>query len=533
MAETNTTSATTAVTMRLMQEGGQQRIPVDSGTGGLNRPFARGTGDGRVASLETLYEFWINNVPDPDSALAQNPNFDEVARQQPDVHACMRLRELTVAKCPANILPSTDKSADPKLAIQVADYVNDVLNGLSNRVNLYQNMQQAVLLGGQGIEFTWANVNGFERPVDFYPVHKSRFVFDRMGNLALLTRTTPVWGSYVQSAPHRTDANTPPIAPKKFKTGEMAFHPPRGKFIYHKYMSGCGSWHRPADEGYIYYGRGEDTYLYIPVTFDQFCMRFNMKAIERGGMPLAVLTYPDSDGISSQVESIAKSIRGEGVVSIPRQVGQDPDGLYKLEFPDISGDGGEMYERFYKSRIKPAIEKILLGGADLLEQSEKGGYASSVAQRSSGPAILFEYDCKNIDETINLQLIPSIVQARFRGLGSEYFPKHALTPERSQDQALQMEVLTAGAALVKVPESYIYAAMGANPPKKNEQTGEMEPSVFIGAPEGGMGRQPRGPGGTFGKKPTSQVKQKKKIGGEKSPRKPEGGKDSKSIGLKK
>jgi hypothetical protein len=41
---------------------------------------------GYSATLETLYDFFINNVPDPDSALAQNADFDEILRQHPDVH---------------------------------------------------------------------------------------------------------------------------------------------------------------------------------------------------------------------------------------------------------------------------------------------------------------------------------------------------------------------------------------------------------------------------------------------------------------
>lgn len=472
-------------TVRMMREGSPHRIPVDSGTGMLNRPTAT-SGGGRLLTLETLWDYFLDMVPDPDSALAQNPEFDEVIRQQPDVHACMRIRELTVASLPARIMPSIAKSIDKNFAQIVADYTNDVLEDLPNRVELYRQMQRAVLYGGHGHEFLWAKVDGANRPVQFFPVDKSRFVFDRLGNLAILTRETPVWGSLVAPDPNRPYAALKKDGPN----GESIWPTPPGKFIYHKYMAEGGPWYRPASEGYIYWGRGENTHLFIPVSFDQFVLRFRMKWLERHGMPLAILYYNDADGVSTEVQRIVNSIRGEGVVLIPRPpgTGMEKD-YYTVEWQEPPGTGVEAFSRFQEEWVTPRIEKILLGGANLLSVGDNGSYGATVDQRDAGARIVFRYDAINIDDTITRQLIPHIVQAKWPGLPQSYFPRHVLAPEEIEDQETRLSVLSQAAQLVPVREDDIYAAANITRPKKtlDRKTGQMieEPCVFTGGNQGG------------------------------------------------
>lgn len=461
-------SPSTAVAIRMTHENGQSRIPIDSMIGTLNRPFAnKGMRDRRTATLETLYDYFINDVPDPDTAMQQDPNFDEKLRQQPDVHACMRLRELTVASMPARVDPSKAKGLDPKIKQEVADYVDDVFNALPNRCDLYRQMQTAVLAGGQGIEFVWAEEEGIERPVEYYPVHKSRFAFDRLGNMALLTRQAPVWGEYVGANPSMIGNDT------------FATLTPPGKFVYHKYMAEGGPWHRPAAEGYIYWGRGEDTNLYIPVTFDQFVLRFRMKWLEKHGMPTTILEYPSSEVSVSDVRKIVESIREEAVIAIPKPPGSDPGHFYNIRFEVPPPSGNDAFERFSETWTKPRIEKIILGGANLLEVGDTGGYSATLDQRDAGASIIFRYDAKNIDETINSQLIPAIVRSRWPNLPPSYYPRHVLASKNDDNEKTRLELLQIAAALVPVREQDVYDAAGLIKPKKLE-SGEEEPSVFLG-----------------------------------------------------
>lgn len=461
---------TQAVTVRLMTEGGTHRIPADSLNGRLYRPQAKGWPGGRMATFETLFDFFIDNVPDPDSALAQDADFDEKLRQQADVHACMRLRELTVASMPAHFQPSSDANINKELAQKVADYCDDVFNGLSNRCDLYRQMQNAVLAGGQGIEFNWNLVQGAWRPTEFNPVHKSRFVFDRLGNMSILTRETPVWGSYVAVNPNRAN----------LVDGHQAWPTPPGKFVYHRYMAEGGPWARPASEGYVYWGRGEDTNLYVPVTFGNFALRFWVKWLERYGIPLNILYHPDNES-TNNIMAIANSVRGESVAFIPRMANSEFDGFYKLDHFQPSGVGADSFRSFLDDWVRTRVEKILLGGANLMQLGPNGSYGATVNQEDRGAQIIFRYDATNIDTTINLQMVPAMCQARFPGLPVAYYPKHTMSAEVGKDRLAEIEILKAAAEMVPVREEDVYEAIGYPAPTDDDKT------VFLGADGAGTG----------------------------------------------
>ncbi|MGD0767488.1 MAG: hypothetical protein ABSB42_04610 [Tepidisphaeraceae bacterium] len=72
-----------------MTEGGAYRMPADSGMGGLYRTFAGAQLGARVSMLETLDEFWMNDVPDLDEALRLDPNIRMKLRMHPDVAAAI------------------------------------------------------------------------------------------------------------------------------------------------------------------------------------------------------------------------------------------------------------------------------------------------------------------------------------------------------------------------------------------------------------------------------------------------------------
>lgn len=446
---------------------GQFRVPIDSGYGDVYRPFATGYKDQRILTLETLYDFFINNVPDPDSAMAQDPNFDAKMDTHPDVVAAFRKRELTVASFQWQIQPSEKRDIDPIFAQKVADYVEDVIEDFPNFVEFIRMMQRAVLLGGQGFELVWANVNGYDRPVEYFPVHKSRFVFDRLGNMAALTRSTPVWGAYVGRTPQR------------MPTGEFAYYTPGGRFIYHKYMAEGGPWQRPADEGYLYWGRGENTRLYIPVTFDNFVIRFRMRWLEKHGMPLTVMYHPDNWNPQA-VTDIATQLREESIIRIPKKIGggeMNRNHFFELDFKEPSKMGYDAFQEFQDNWVKNRIERILLGAADTGEQGEKGGYAAKTQLQDSGPGVIFKYDAQNCSETINHQLIPYIVWARYPGLENKYFPKFVMEPKEEKDEKARLEVAQLASTMVPIRRDEIYEASGFSRPKEGDQDVVFNPNV--------------------------------------------------------
>lgn len=462
-----------------------QTIPKDSGLGNVGRPFAEpasGHGGDRVATLETLYEFFINNVPDPDEALAQNSNADEIIRKHPDVHAAMRLRELTVASMPWHIEASDAPGIDQKLAKRIADYTQEVFNRIPSLTDLYRMMQNAVLHGGTGIEWIWRERNGAQVPVNYFPVHKTRFTFDREGRMAILTRSTPVYGSYVSpgvagaSGVREMSAYTKQLATIN---GQEVYHALPGKFMYHKYMSEGGSWHRPAAEGFVYWGRGENANLWNLVCFDNFAVRFRMKWLERFGFPLTIVYYPAADENSRErLIEVAESIKNETIASVPHPGDGEPDQWYKIDYQQPSMQGTDAFSVFTEQYIKPRIEKILLGGANLLQVGDVGSYGATVDQRDAGAEIIFRYDAQRLSDTLNEQIVSHIVRARWPECPEEYLPKHVMAPKEAVDKKYELDVIQLAAALVPIQKTDVYEAAGLEAPNEDAEPDDI---LFLGS----------------------------------------------------
>jgi len=64
------TEPTELKTIQYLTEGGGCRMTVDSGLAELYCPFSGASQGGRASTLKTLYDFWINDAPDPEDAHA-------------------------------------------------------------------------------------------------------------------------------------------------------------------------------------------------------------------------------------------------------------------------------------------------------------------------------------------------------------------------------------------------------------------------------------------------------------------------------
>jgi phage gp29-like protein len=460
----------------------------------------------------------------------------------------MSIREKSVAGMPLRFEPGTASlsgqrtEGDVSLAEQVKEYVQDVILALPAFDETIRQMMNAVLMGGQGHEWDWQMVDGTARPVQSWPVHKSRFVFDRLGNMSLLTRNNPVWGGYVITDPQ---APFPAVDSFGRKIAGDPLYPSRfsrGKFTYHQYSTGNGgTWTRTADEGYLYYGRGEDVNLFTIVTFDNFVLRFQMKWLEKFGIPLSVVNYPEGTASADQVLNICESIRGESTVRVPHPPGPPVDDWYRIDFVTPPGTGYGAFMEFHNSWTSPRIQKILLGGSDQLETG--GGYAAAVSQKDFGPNMIYRYDAKKISGTLNNQLVPAIVLAKFPNLPSKLFPKIIIEPKEEIDREMQIGILNETAQAVPVRKKDFYIAAGISEPLANEEV------VFLGMNPGQEAQEAAETAGPRPKKvkpghPAKKhkpQKQPRKDGSDdepknestKRPRGPIGRKTGKSVGLGK
>jgi phage gp29-like protein len=490
----------------MQSEGGEYGIVPDTRAGAVDRPFATSQMGARTATLETLFDYFIDHVPRASEAEAQDPDIRSKLHNNSDVQAAMRKRSFTVSTMPWDVVPAED-APEKTLAEKIARYVKWVFNQLPSMRSLHEEMQDAILPGGIGVEFTWVReADGSERPVQFWSVDCSRFLFDRMGNLAIRTRDYPVWGAYVGANPGDTrlarHANN--------RSGVLS--PIPGKFIYHVHRRQAGMWQRPELEAYQYYGVGEDVALYIPVTFDAFVLRFTMKWLEKYGMPPTILYHPDTRTTASnaQVMAVVESLRGESIITIPKMAGKEKNHYYEIEQLNVPSPAYDAFMAFHEKRTKPAIDGILLGSAEENQKSEsgKGGYSDHVSRRDAGPVVFFTRDANRISDTINSQLIPYIVQyGPFSGVPSSYYPKHVMQVEEDKDQKQQLELLGETSKYVSVKSQDFYDRAGIQKPGPddevvggNPQSGETDPFDVKGHIPGatGVGKMPASPIGQGG-----------------------------------
>lgn len=471
--------ANTIASIHMLNRDGRYNIPADSGLGPVGRPRAHGQQGGQIASLETFFDYFINNVPPPDEAKQLDPDIETKIRMHPDVVASYTKREFSVSAMPWRIDANKD-APDQHVAQQVAKYCAKVVRSLPNFEQAIEHLQYAVLVGGQGLELVWhQDADGREYPISFHPVHMSRFLFDRLGNMALLTRDYAVWGVYVSSDPRA-----------KFQRAL-----PRGNFIYHIYKQGQGIWEKPQLEGYRYYGYGLDVGLYYVITFDVFCLKFRMKFLERWGMPPTVLYYPENRAATGEILHIVNSLRGESVISCPKLMGSgvndNVNSLYKVEQLPTPTGSYDFFEGFSERYTKPRVDAIILGSAEETQKQDgKGGYSDHVSRRDTGPNVWFKRDARNISSTLTHQLMPAIALGRFPNLPAEYWPSFVLEPKEEKDRMQELEIIEAGSKLVPIPQDYVYETSGLPKPKKGEQIigGQqqqqpgMQPPAIAGTP---------------------------------------------------
>lgn len=456
----------------LFNTGGISTSVPDTGVGSLWRPTLVGTKGGRSATAETLFDFWLDWVPDPDEALVLDPNFFTKLRFHADVSAAFQKRQLTVAGYPERIEPNP-LADNADVAKEVTKEVSRIYFGLPNRKKLYAHLQRAVLEGGACVEFTWQKDSaGFEYPTGHNIVSKTRIVMDRMGNLSLLTRANPVWGALAMPNPNDFVKNM--MAENEL----LPLSPLYGKFIYHTYLQYPGMWNYPQLEGYTYYGIGLDVPLYYTISWDIFVLQNRIRHIAKYGDPPYNLY--GSDASDPNALQVAKSIaltRGEAVRWIPGKMqGQTPEnGQWYLEQQEVP-DTNDIFAQFSDDYTRARVNALILGSADENSKGKSGGYSDHVSRKDSGPQVLFKYDAENISETITTQLISAIAKARFPNLHPTYWPVFTLEPAEERDRQQEVDILEKALSLgLKVSKTEAYEKIGLRVPEPDEELLEAPP----------------------------------------------------------
>lgn len=434
-------------------------IPLDSGMGNVGRiALEAGSITAKVASLETLWSFFIDVVNDPDAATNRDPLFLEKAMRHPWVAACMGMRQEKVASMQTRV-DAPEDPVNPDLAKAASRYIGRIWAALQRKDELFAQMQLGVLHGGIGHEWNWIRLpDGTQRPVEFTSIKKDRFKFDRTGQMCLLTRRQPVWGGYLGVTP------TNPERPSRL---------PPGKFTYHRYQVIPGSWFQPEDEGYQYFGYGLDQPLYDVVMRDLACWYLQMEWLRQYGNPPRGLYVPTpSAQWQDDIRNIAKRFKTDSLVPIPSNVeeGQRIFEIIDAEVPNPSFNAfGEARKRHYDD-----IEAIILGSVGTLSQQDKGGYASHKSRQQSGPDLLAQRDAARICSTLNAQLVPAMLKfgpEQFRELDPADLPQIAIYDEQDVSGDV-VDALEKASKLVPIGKRTMYRRLRIDEPEDGEETVE-------------------------------------------------------------
>lgn len=483
----------------MMLEGHPLFIPADSGSGTLGQPHAIGESGGTLTGLETLYANWLNIVPDPDEAMAQDPDVLSKLHNQADVMQCMQKRAMTVRALPWKVQPNP-YAEDKAVAQKIADYAAQVFDGINTLRDFIQQCQNAILPGGVGHEWMWQiEADGTERPVESIAIHKTRLLYDRLGNILLRTRTDPVFGVYLGANPGNE---------------ALARGLPAGKITYWAYEKIPGEWNKPELEGYRYWGRGLDVPLYYCMSFDQYILRFQMKWLEQYGLPPKLIYYPNTTqaGEKAQIQAVARSLAGNSVTSIPRDVGAGNEySRFKIETLDVPSPSYDAFNQFYQIRTKPAINGIILGSSDEMAQGEGGGgYASHQSRRDAGPMVLYKADAENINQTINRQLMPAIFKRgprQWRNLPWTYLPRFQLIAEEEKDRLQEATILETVTRFLSIVEDEAYDRVGFKKPSEDDKTIGGAPLPGEENPFDTTGKTDKGAGAGLMRSPIGEKKQ--------------------------
>ncbi len=441
--------------------------PADTGMGEVMRPGIASMSGERIATLETLFGFFVDAVMDPDKALAKDAAFIEKLMRHPRVSACMNIREQKVAILKSRV-DAAEEAEDEQLAEAARLYAARRWAAIKEKDQLFQEMEQAVLHGGVAHEWIWEKrlIAGqpVQVPARHFPVHKTRFQFDRQGNLAIKTRTNPVWGAAVGSNPSN------PQTPQTIL--------PMGKFVYHRYERSPGSWNAPDDEGYNYYGRGEDEDLYDVVVRDLSTWLLQQYWLKRYGNPPQMLYSPETTQWNGWAESIIADLLTKQIARVPGNTDAQGKRLFELSMPEVPSPSFDAFQNARKQHYND-IEAILLGSEGVLSTAEKGGYSGHKSRNEEGPDMLMRRDAARIGSTLSAQLVPAMLRygpQEMQDLPTEMMPSIVLYDEQDIDVG-DLETAT---KIVPVPRKFLYQAMRIPVPTVDRKTGQMEEAVFNG-----------------------------------------------------
>lgn len=330
----------------------------------------------RYAGFDKLFLTLINDVvEDPDYALRKDPKVYRRMLRDPQIYYCLEVRKAATTSLPWHVIPPKSVATDPK-ALELAAVTQQRLDRIPRFTELLCNMLDAILPGLSVNELVWEYDQESDAYIvkEHFPINKDRFRFDSKGNLRLLQPKAAVIGLPV----------------------------PGHKFIAHTFNISDGSWARPEEAGYVYYGKGlADTPLYHYFYFKITALRLLLRSLERFSDPQRIFyTGGPNAALVARLDSILASIQNDSVVGIPGTKADTPVDTIKH-----NGGGALLYLRFLEYLDKLFTRAVL--GQELMTEipaSGSGSFALGAVHKSVF-ATLAQQDKELLEDTLNRTLM--------------------------------------------------------------------------------------------------------------------------------
>jgi len=387
-------------------------------------------------------------VEDPDFALRKDSRIYERMARDPQIYYCLAVRRAATAGLSWSITPQDAYEKDTK-AQEIASAAEKRIRRIPQFNELIDNILDALLPGLSVNELCWQIDNGEYIITEHYPRNKDRFIFDREGNLRLRSQRAPTRGT--------------PVPPYKF--------------ITHRFNISDGSWIRPQEAGYIYFGRGlADTPLYHYFYFKVQILRAMMRALERVGIPQKFFyTSSQSKALADKMHEILSSLENDATVVIPGKKGEMNVDVTRAVASTQTFSAAIEY-------IDKLITRAILGQELMTQMPAVGSYAAAQVHASVFDRIV-ESDRLLVQDTLNRSLMLYDAQLNTPELPRELRPRFTFKRAPRIDIPLFLQSVTAAAHLgVSVSEVQFRELTGLREPREGE--GVINPQAQVPEREG-------------------------------------------------
>jgi len=390
------------------------------------------------AGFDKLFHTLINNiVDDPDYALRKDPKVYQRMLRDPQIYYCLEVRKTATSSLSWGISPPEAYAEDPK-AQQLAAAAQKRIQLMPQFDEFLSNILDALLPGLSINELIWGLSEGAKEYVvtRHFPKSKDRFKFNAQGKLYLLQPSAPTWGK--------------PVPPYKF--------------VAHTYNTTDGSWLRPEEMGYIFYGRGlADTPLYHYFYFKVATLRYLLKSLERSGNPFKIYyTGAQNAVLATKLDEMLTALQNDSVVGIPGKKGDTN--------VDVVSPRGQLkvFINFIEY-IDKLITRAILGQELMTEMPSVGSYAAAQVHASVF-ARLAETDKNLTENTVNSTLMLYDAQLNTPTVPKEMRPVFKFKSGALVDIASFLDSVEAAQRIgLSISENQVRELTGLRKPQPGEQ----------------------------------------------------------------